>query len=190
MKRYISSTGYYGYSMSNNAVSAYDNGEKPLSKWTKVDILSELAELDVSGEIIQAAKKLTLADLKNIFLYKSSWHHTSKMYNKTDFYSVNPNVTMSDIQQYSNNKADTNVSTEPNYTFCDVSYGEWEGSKRHPKLVEYDDYAIVKDNWAYVYNDGIVKRKKTNGSHFTITHKYTKVPKDLTEIYEKIKRFI
>lgn len=27
--------GYNGYSMSNNAVAAYENGEKPLSKWKK-----------------------------------------------------------------------------------------------------------------------------------------------------------
>ena len=28
-------SGYSGYSMSNNAVNAYENGEMPLSKWTK-----------------------------------------------------------------------------------------------------------------------------------------------------------
>lgn len=27
--------GYSGYSMSNNAVDAYESGEKPRSKWTK-----------------------------------------------------------------------------------------------------------------------------------------------------------
>lgn len=26
--------GYKGWAMSNNAVAAYENGEKPLSKWT------------------------------------------------------------------------------------------------------------------------------------------------------------
>lgn len=30
--------GYNGFSMSNNAVAAYEDGEKPLSKWTKADI--------------------------------------------------------------------------------------------------------------------------------------------------------
>ena len=30
--------GYCGYSMSNNAVDAYNNGEKPISKWKKQDI--------------------------------------------------------------------------------------------------------------------------------------------------------
>lgn len=31
--------GYYGYSMSNNAVEAYKSGEKPFSKWTKTEII-------------------------------------------------------------------------------------------------------------------------------------------------------
>ena len=39
--------GYCGYSMSNNAVDAYNNGEKPISKWKKQDILSEIQELDI-----------------------------------------------------------------------------------------------------------------------------------------------
>ena len=40
--------GYNGYSMSNNAVSAYDNGEKPLSKWRKSDILEEI-EIEIAN---------------------------------------------------------------------------------------------------------------------------------------------
>ena len=34
--------GYNGFSMSNNAVEAYENGEKPLSKWRKSDILETI----------------------------------------------------------------------------------------------------------------------------------------------------
>lgn len=34
--------GYSGYSMSNNAVDAYENGEKPYSKWTKQDLLIDI----------------------------------------------------------------------------------------------------------------------------------------------------
>ena len=109
MKRYIKSAGYYGYSMSNNAVEAYENGEKPLSKWTKSDILTELEENGVSPDIISLAKSLKLSDLKEIFLYKSSWHHTSKMYNRTDFYAVDDQLSMSDIQSYLNQKEPTPV---------------------------------------------------------------------------------
>lgn len=34
--------GYYGYSMSNNAVEAYKSGEKPYSKWKKADIIQAI----------------------------------------------------------------------------------------------------------------------------------------------------
>lgn len=75
--------GYNGYSMSNRAVSAYENGEKPYSKWTKTAVVETVAEiLD-----IDASDVILLKPFKS-YLSLTSWHHTSKMYNKTDFYSV------------------------------------------------------------------------------------------------------
>lgn len=32
----VQKAGYYGFSMSNNAVEAYDSGEMPISKWTSI----------------------------------------------------------------------------------------------------------------------------------------------------------
>ena len=78
--------GYKGYSMSNNAVAAYDDGEKPLSKWTKSEIIDELEILN--DDVSAGLKKMTGAQVKSEFLEKSSWHHTSKMYNRTNFYSI------------------------------------------------------------------------------------------------------
>ena len=75
--------GYRGYSMSNNAVAAYENNERPLSKWTKRDILeilSEYSDVDFT--------KLSVKTLKEKFLKYTGYHHTSKYYNTTDFYSV------------------------------------------------------------------------------------------------------
>ena len=95
--------GYYGYSMSNNAVSAYEVGEKPLSKWTKkkiIELCKEYTQLDIS--------KLTVSELKEKMLVRSSWHHTSKFYNKTDFYSLDVDyiekLTQEDINKIINNR--------------------------------------------------------------------------------------
>ena len=74
--------GYIGYSMSENAYYAYESGERPLSKWSKSEIVAKLPS-QWRGEL----KKLSVKDLKRIFLEKTSWHHTSKFYNRTDFYS-------------------------------------------------------------------------------------------------------
>lgn len=68
--------GYKGYSMSNNAVSAYEDGEKPLSKWTKTEIIESLPILN--ADVKSGLKKMTAEQIKREFLYRSSWHHTSR----------------------------------------------------------------------------------------------------------------
>lgn len=43
--------GYSGYSMSNNAVDAYESGEKPRSKWTKAAILNAIEAEVLNGTL-------------------------------------------------------------------------------------------------------------------------------------------
>lgn len=71
--------------MSNNAVAAYEEGKKPLSKWSKSKILDSLC---VSEEEKEKLKKYCLDTLRQYFLRYSEWHHTSSHYNCTDFYEV------------------------------------------------------------------------------------------------------
>lgn len=80
--------------MSNNAVAAYENGQKPLSNFTKEDAeaLSELTGL-----------KWTLKEVKD-FVKDSGevgYHHTSKFYNKTNFYSIAEAIKYSDSSIFS-----------------------------------------------------------------------------------------
>ncbi len=98
--------GYYGFSMSNNAVEAYESGEKPKSKWTKREIIEEIkrqieeeeVELNVSLSVIE---KMPLEALMDLALYESSWHHTSGYFNETSFYSVDASeITESDIEDW------------------------------------------------------------------------------------------
>ncbi len=84
--------GYDGYSMSNNARAAYASDEKPFSKWTKTEILEAAREIAEDNEInidFDLFSKISVNVLKSAFLEKTSWHHTSKFYNRTDFYSIN-----------------------------------------------------------------------------------------------------
>lgn len=76
--------GYDGYSMSNNARAAYAEGEQPLSKWGKKEILDAVSEINPDIDF----SRLTLETLKDRFLTQSSWHHTSMFYNATGFYSI------------------------------------------------------------------------------------------------------
>lgn len=87
--------------MSVNAVEAYADGERPISKWTKTAILSAIAEVYADEpNVFAAAGSLTLEGLRHVFLMCSSWHHTSKYFNETDFYIIAENVTTDDIATY------------------------------------------------------------------------------------------
>jgi len=87
-------SGYVGYSMSKRAVEAYEQGEKPKSKWTKAVMLQEIVaycdefDMEISDKAWGYLRKLTKGELFNRFFYKTSWHHTSKYFNQTDFYGL------------------------------------------------------------------------------------------------------
>jgi len=60
----LKESGYYGYSMLNNAVAAYEDGEKPLSKWSRADILDTAKDINPSK--YELIKKLPLSVLKRV----------------------------------------------------------------------------------------------------------------------------
>lgn len=87
--------GYNGYSMSVRATEAYELGEMPLSKWTKGKILARLEEKLAespddrpSDPVLAWLPTLPAKYLKIAGLAITSWHHTSKNFNRTDFYDV------------------------------------------------------------------------------------------------------
>lgn len=84
-------SGYTGYSMSKRAAEAYQNGERPLSKWTKKDIINEIKEYASDNNLpfsIALLNKVKAKVLKDSLLKETSWHHTSSFANKTNFYSI------------------------------------------------------------------------------------------------------
>ena len=156
--------GYIGYSMSENAALAYSCGEKPLTKWTKKEILKILGEkFSVKPEHMELFRKMRLEDLKNKLLICSSWHHTSKFYNRTDFYSVD----------YNENKkyAITTEQKEPTQekeVLVYAKYLEWSGSRRHPRAKEHESYGVIKGNWFYFLDGGTLRKKKTDSTGFHV----------------------
>ena len=77
---------YVGQRMSERAVMAYEDGEKPLSKWTKSDIVELVLEKRNDFEE-KELNKYNKESLKSFLTY-SSWHHTGSYFNNTDFYSL------------------------------------------------------------------------------------------------------
>lgn len=163
--------GYNGWSMSNNAVAAYEDGEKPLSKWTKTDIFEAINEQEVELKCsIEKLKKLPVKVLKEIGLMRTSWHHTSNHYNKTDFYSLD----VKSIESLTDNrieellldyKADKKVESKPYEERWECAFLEWSGTRKHPVATEVIEEGIVKGNWFY-RKDGSKKKTTANGFRF------------------------
>ena len=87
--------GYIGTSMSVRAKEAYENGEMPISKWTKNIILErfeEEAKYTIDDEtydvVFNNMKKASLSELKEKCLLYSSWHHIGAFAKAVDFYSL------------------------------------------------------------------------------------------------------
>ena len=85
--------GYINYSRSERSQDAIDNYEMPLSMFNKYIIEEFLEDIGVdiySKEEIEMLGKVSLAKWKYIAdrIGPSSWHHTGKMYKKTDHYSL------------------------------------------------------------------------------------------------------
>lgn len=148
--------GYNGYSMSNNAVDAYDDGEKPMSKWTKVALLDAIRE-EFDG--LAGLEKLTAKRLRSEFLIRTSWHHTSSHFNQTDFYSVDfdklAETTAEDVEKWrkeDKERSKAEEKSEPEKSIRKVSYLVWGGTRKHPKATEHVETCEVVGNWAMTQN--------------------------------------
>lgn len=161
--------GYCGYSMSNNAVAAYEDGEKPLSKWTKRDIIAELETLVsegvVSNETLAIAKQMPVASLKHRALRCVGWYHTSIHYNETDFYSIDDELELTE-RDLVDAKLMAKVRKEkPAARRATCKYLVWSGSRRHPRATEVTEDGTITGNW-FTSDSGV--RKSIYGNGFEI----------------------
>lgn len=104
-------TGYYKYSLSNNALIAYDEGKKPISQFKKSDLelknlffnikrlndecgnfnFENIKEAFILKQSIRILQNFSVKDLKKFLkeeVKSKEYHHTSKYYNSTDFYDI------------------------------------------------------------------------------------------------------
>ena len=131
---YNMNSGYAGFSMSRRAVEAYENGEKPMSKWTKKAILEAIDEYSKDNEVecpLELFKKISAPVLKDLLLVYSSWHHTSSYANYTAFYSIDFDklamLSHEDIMAACK-KGKEFVAIQNKYKGC-IEYLEWTGGR-------------------------------------------------------------
>lgn len=167
---------YISTRMSCRALQAYENGEKPLSKRKKeeiLDLLSQESELDFS--------KMNLDMLKDYFLVKTGRHHTGKFYNKTPFYrfEFDPESWNQDQIDYcvSAKKGEKKQKKENNYITARIIYHFRTGSRKHP--IYNSEEEIVR----FRSLDGKVKTKNGNKllSKITILNEIENTDRFLTD---------
>ena len=177
-------SGYSGYSMSNRAREAYDDGEKPLSKWSKTDILEAISDYAEEADLhfdIALLKKLKVADLKSLVLYRSSWHHTSSYANRTDFYDIDREkldaLTNEEINRILVKPAgNTNIPLVSKTFRGDITYLEWGGTRNHPKATErtLENVNIEEKGCFYIVTDDngkLLLKKKVDSRGTQVTRR-------------------
>jgi len=168
--------GYDGYSMSNNARDAYERGEMPKSKWTTKEILDNIAVID--PEKAELLKGVKLPVLRMYALENTGWHHTSSMYNVTDFYGISEDfVENLTPERAAELKAmDVDEKQEAKFYRGDFDYIEWTGSRQHPKAnpVHLKNVTIEERGSTYYVRDdsGKLLVKKRIGSNGTSVVNY------------------
>lgn len=159
-------SGYHNFSMSNNAVNAYQEGGKPMSKWTKQAILDELIREGIDTTLLS---KIPAKGLKNALLIKSSWHHTSSRFNRTDFFSVNlckaESMNPTEMAELCEKKEGVQPATKKDMEVWECSFLVWGGSRKHPTSTVHTEVGDIVGSW-FFRKDGTKKSTKANGFQF------------------------
>ncbi|MCK9576058.1 MAG: hypothetical protein M0R51_09040, partial [Clostridia bacterium] len=146
-------SGYVDYSMSVNAALARQEGMKPISQWSKSEILNSIKTLIDKKEInlakdlsLKIISQMPLSDLKQYFLVSNEWHHTSSKFNKTDFYEINIEVLESGFEP---SVADYNIVNNRIKFKKDFYKGLYEFKKKDKdwlrQFVEKDKDRVFKE---------------------------------------------
>ena len=149
------------FSMSNNAIAAYNNGLLPASK--------------IKG--IPAA-------LINQYCRYEEWHHSSKAFNKVKFYDEALVRATFGLAEYEDHEPDADAiaalaahkackkDAPAVWINCTVEWIEWSGSLRRPKATEMKAEGCtvsVKSQTATITlanGNSFIKRLSTNGFKF------------------------
>lgn len=96
-------------------------------------------------------KKVEVKTLKDNFLYKSSWHHSSKFYNEVDFYSVDTDKIESISEKELNELLNISVKKEKEKEVIgEITVQVWGGTRKHPKVIGYDTQkGVVRGDFLY-----------------------------------------
>lgn len=176
--------GYIGSKMSIRAHFAHEDDKHPLSYWNKDNIIDELCGIYNDSDI-ERLSKYTKKVLQAYFLECSEWHHTGAYYTRTDFYSIRK-LEKIDYEYLDTLKVRCKDAHNKRIKAKKVffRYGIWEGTRKHPKLVNHEGLGLLCDDWIY-YQGG---KKNVNGKHVDILEVYERAPRGTSTIFKEIEK--
>lgn len=187
--------GYYGYSKSNNAISAEEDNKFPASI---------------------AAKKLGVsADAIRKYIDTSEWHHYSKFYNAVDVYDITPylmiknkidmtdDYTEEEIESFKETynqmkiytKEQKNKNNDVKTYRANVEYIEWAGTRNRPKAIKksFENIKVEEKGKYYTFflpdNTTVRKMIGSNGTHVISMEEVKKQQKELKEKEKQAKLY-
>jgi hypothetical protein len=142
--------GYNGYSKSNNAIEAEQEGKFPASILAK--------KLKVKTEAIKALLK------------PCEWHHTSNWYNRTDYYDMEE--ALEKLDKLKTFKSEKIVKTY----IADVEFVEWSGTRKHPigKEHVFKNVEVIEKGSYYIFKTQEGEIRKKIGGNGTEVNKIKK----------------
>ncbi len=147
--------------MSNAAISAYEEGQKPLSKFHKEDF-------EKAGIPIPAVFARWLAEKGHWPSFE--WHHSGgTWFNEVNFYDIEILSERIESGELDIAKLKKDYEEEKKAVVPEIevsgSYAVWGGSRRAPKKIGTKDFTGKKiGNWIHLSTGG---KKKASGNHIT-----------------------
>lgn len=137
--------GYSGFYKSNNAVDAESRG---------------LTTASATAKALGLKKATTVQE----FMPAVEWHHTSKWYNKVDYYDLD-DATPELVARMKEAEAQDVQSAS---FLAVVEFVEWRGSRNRPVAINHKGTTTItiKGQFATFELDGQQWRKKIGGNHF------------------------
>ena len=209
-------SGYIGLSRSVRSKKAIDNFEVPISFFKKEFILKFLEEFKENYSEKYSANDLDFLEKINISKWKfvakdivgaSSWHHTSKFYNKTNHYDLNEvAIKLIELKNdldtiYKNHlQKDNKANANNNFKYGVIKVNIWGGTRNNAKIVGIDKKSgIIINNWLYYLCSDKVFKYKTNANKVVSLHQfnsyqdlvkkhpeYNNTEKEFNELIEKV----
>ena len=177
--------GYIGYSRSVRANEALKDYRYPLARFDRVNIDiflydmqkedlrdSEESEHDKIKEKYKQLKKLPLRIWKYVAkdcVGTAEWHHMGCFFNEVDFYDLRfvLDYINDNLEELKKLKPEKKTKEKPTtFLYAWVTYPEWGGSLRHPKIINWEnEEGVIIGDWFYLVGRS---KKNINSNNFDI----------------------